>query len=188
MEDSTLLWINQRYQLWLFTFSLKEFVQKKKNFNPESLIKSEKKITLFFYDDFGNKTIFTNSDVKLHFSFSHFEPIFFFSWTHSATRSRSPSASGKWQWMCEENQRSYRKDFHFTRQQFLRRRWRGPWCLSGKLSMSFDFCSSLKDGLSRDDSKSTYSDLNLNVNPFWKKKKNPNNRIWTWFDSTLEKK
>ena len=128
-----------------------------------------KKIIGFLWSlwyDFETLTIFTNSDVKLHFSFSHFEPIFFFSWTHSATRSRSPSASGKWQWMCEENQRSYRKDFHFTRQQFLRRRWRGPWCLSGKLSMSFDFCSSLKDGLSRDDSKSTYSDSNLNVNPF----------------------
>ena len=148
-----------------------------------------KKIIGFLWSlwyDFETLTIFTNSDVKLHFSFSHFEPIFFFSWTHSATRSRSPSASGKWQWMCEENQRSYRKDFHFTRQQFLRRRWRGPWCLSGKLSMSFDFCSSLKDGLSRDDSKSTISDSNINVNPFqnWK---NRNSRIWIWWKSWKKK-
>ena len=38
--------------------------------------------------------------------------------------------------MREENQRSYRKDFHFARQQFLRRRWRRPWCLSGKPMIS----------------------------------------------------
>ena len=57
----------------------------------------------------------------------------FFSWSNSLEGPWGPSACGQRQRVREEDQRSHRKDFHFVCQQLLRRRWRGPRCMSGEL-------------------------------------------------------
>ena len=57
----------------------------------------------------------------------------FFSWSNSLEGPWGPSACGQRQRVREEDQRSHRKDFHFACQQLLRRRWRGPRCMSGEL-------------------------------------------------------